>query len=781
MRIHLIIPLLLAVVLQGITPLAAQDGTPAELAGPELLKNGSFDEASGGTNCPFAHWAGRSGQNGAYTFETVQGKTGKAARISGSKAGRGDIHTMGDFSAKAGTVLRVRFWARTENLKGGAFANLEGDPDNDNGWHKINIDASKDWKLYEARVTVPKGKQGQEVPKLSLWIYHFGTGELYIDEVSACVVTVDEAATARREIERIRCWLKAVVPEMESAIHSKAPEELGDVEKTPSLRQAHFMRELAVKAIGKHQKTGGDFAIGIASGLEQVFIDEPFSGTFGQTLELTLARNEREGAQVAVISSGKALKDVAVALEGDLREPGGATLTAAQVRLAVVGYVDTSKGKRPYQSPKLGWWPDPLLPNTPFNVKAGECQPVLVTVEAPASAKPGTYAGRIAVSCGTVRAYLPLVVTVLPFAIPDKGQCASLTLAFEPGVLAKFYGNDPGEKIAERFALEAARNRLPPGTLLNGWGWKTPKVPKTGEGYDFTQLDRWIDLLKPHLTRFPLAVVPRFRKFGGGDYDENFKREFSAFIKAYAAHLKRKGVYEAAVLYNIDEASDSPKLREWEACKELYALSKKAAPDLRVMQCLNEYKGVQALAGHADIWDLYFGQYEQAGGPERLKAGDEIALAVCIWPAERPNLFIEYPLLDARVMPWLCFRTGAKGFEYWDLFQTWEANLDNKTWWQAGDGTRTAWKLDKPHGDGLLLYPGPGGTPISSLRFEALRDGLEDYEYLMLLAARVGKDPDAAALLKEARAVLVTGVTSYDRDPRKLLDLRKRIGAALSK
>ncbi|MCW8129826.1 MAG: DUF4091 domain-containing protein [Planctomycetota bacterium] len=759
----------------------AQDAAPAERAGPELIKNGSFDEAGDGTKCPFAQWVGRSGQNGAYTFELVLGKTGKAAKVAGTKAGRGDIHTLASFSAQAGATLRVKFWARTENLKGGAFANLEGDPD-DNGWHKINIDASKDWKLYEARVVVPKGAKGEDPPKLSLWIYHFGTGDLFIDEVSACVVTPDEAAAARRELEMVGNWARAMFPDAEVGTMSENL-KLDLLSKNPSPKPEDVARIRAsfLSGIAEREKTGGDFVVGVASSLTQVFLDEPYRGDFAPALKLSLARNEREGAQLVVVSLGKALKEVSVSLAGDLSGPGGAKLPASQVKLNLVGYVDTSKGKRPYQSQKLGWWPDPLLPNAKFEVKPGECQPVLVTVEASEATAPGTYKGELSVACATGKTTLPIEVNVRPFTLPIKGHCAALSLAFEPALIAKFYGGDEGEKIAERFALAAARNRLPPGTLLNGWAWKTPKVPKAGDGYDFAKLDRWIGVLKPYLTRFPLAQVPRFRKFGGGDYDERFKTEFAALIKAYAAHAKEQGIFDAAVLYNIDEASDHPKLREWDACKEMYALSKKAAPGLPVMQCLNEYKGVQALAGHADIWDLYFGQFEQAGGPERLKAGNEITLAVCIWPSEHPNLFVEYPLLDARVMPWICFRTGAKGFEYWDLFQSWNENLENKAWWTSGDGTRTAWKLEKPHGDGLLMYPGPQGEPLSSLRFESLRDGLEDFEYLTLLTERAAKDPGAAALLKEAREVLVTGVTSYDRDPRKMLDLRERIGAALSK
>jgi hypothetical protein len=79
------------------------------------------------------------------------------------------------------------------------------------------------------------------------------------------------------------------------------------------------------------------------------------------------------------------------------------------------------------------------------------------------------------------------------------------------------------------------------------------------------------------------------------------------------------------------------------------------------------------------------------------------------------------------------------------------------------------------------MYPGPGGTPLSSLRLEALRDGIEDYEYLVLLSERAKNNTEAAAQLKEASESLVTGATSYNRDPLKLLDLRRRIALLLEK
>lgn len=593
---------------------------------------------------------------------------------------------------------------------------------------------------------------------------------------------------ARQELNRMRSWLNDPVvsklppgslPELKTVM-----QRLRAAGMVPKSETAAPLRREVLTLLGKLHGGDGSFALGLTHGLDKVFVDGPFQGGFAETLRLYLARNESEGGQLVVISTGKELRNVSVRLEGRLTGTARseAFIPANQVNIELVGYVDTTIGKRPYKSPRPGWWPDPLLANRPFSVKADEAQPLLVTITTTRKTEPGEYVGKLIVSSGGVdKASIPLHVRVFGFELPARGHFATFALGCGPDKVADFYGGDPGDKIMERFVVEAFRHRMPPAELLNGWGWTAAKTPKRPDGsYDFASLDRWLELFKAGgVTRFPMVVVPRFKRFGGGDYSGEFRRELGNFIKEYAKHLKAKGLFDAAVMYNIDEASNDPDMREWEVCKELYRVSKQAAPDLPVLQCLNEYKGIRALAGYADIWDLYFGQYEKSGGPARLAAGDQVMLSVCIWPSGHPNLFIDYPLLDARVMPWIAFREGAKGFEYWEMFTSWKNNRQNRDWWQGS--TRTSWKLAKPHGDGLLMYPGPNGTPFSSLRLEALRDGIEDYEYLAMLSERAKLDPAAKALLNEATRSLVTGTTSYDRNPGKLLDLRKRIGLFLER
>ena len=70
----------------------------------------------------------------------------------------------------------------------------------------------------------------------------------------------------------------------------------------------------------------------------------------------------------------------------------------------------------------------------------------------------------------------------------------------------------------------------------------------------------------------------------------------------------------------------------------------------------------------------------------------------------------------------------------------------------------------------MYVYPGKDG-PISSLRLENFRDGIEDYE-LMVEAARRG-------IAFEIADDVTSDLTTYTTDPRKLRAQREQLIRAL--
>ncbi|MBM4045377.1 MAG: DUF4091 domain-containing protein, partial [Planctomycetes bacterium] len=79
------------------------------------------------------------------------------------------------------------------------------------------------------------------------------------------------------------------------------------------------------------------------------------------------------------------------------------------------------------------------------------------------------------------------------------------------------------------------------------------------------------------------------------------------------------------------------------------------------------------------------------------------------------------------------------------------------------------------NGNGYLLYPGPH----PSLRLKVLRDGAEDYGYLLALKSAKERlsghaKAEAEELLKIAPALLVN-THYFNRDPNAILDYRAKL------
>ncbi len=79
-----------------------------------------------------------------------------------------------------------------------------------------------------------------------------------------------------------------------------------------------------------------------------------------------------------------------------------------------------------------------------------------------------------------------------------------------------------------------------------------------------------------------------------------------------------------------------------------------------------------------------------------------------------------------------------------------------------------------PPGDSHIVYPGKTG-PLSSIRFEAMRDGIEDYELLMELAKA---NPEKS---NEICNSIVRTMTDYSLDPREFRQARLELLEALSR
>jgi len=200
--------------------------------------------------------------------------------------------------------------------------------------------------------------------------------------------------------------------------------------------------------------------------------------------------------------------------------------------------------------------------------------------------------------------------------------------------------------------------------------------------------------------------------------------------------------------------------------------------------------------GYVDLWTPVLHMLDPTQVEAAHRRGEEVWFYVCCVPRGRvPNLFIDQPAVEHRLLFWMAERFGLDGFLYWRA-TFWETR---DPWTETRSLTRRGTSFGC--GDGTLLYPPvrrPGSKdktvtgPVESIRWEMLRDGIEDREYFFLLRGTMRRlsmpprDRDAYRFLfGQAREMhnlpqrLVRSITDYENDPAVLHRARALPGATL--
>jgi Glycoside hydrolase 123, catalytic domain len=170
-------------------------------------------------------------------------------------------------------------------------------------------------------------------------------------------------------------------------------------------------------------------------------------------------------------------------------------------------------------------------------------------------------------------------------------------------------------------------------------------------------------------------------------------------------------------------------------------------------------------------------EFDRAPSLERAQRNRPVRL----WLASRkeafPSLRIGAHSAEARLIAWVCWGHELEGFTGGAL-NRWPGE-----WAETPSGKRTTWPVDAA-GSALLFYPGPRG-PAPSIRVEALRDGIEDFEYLAAFenAVRGGAITDKRATELSRRGRVPDGPTAVELDglARHIQETRVAIGRELTR
>lgn len=476
-----------------------------------------------------------------------------------------------------------------------------------------------------------------------------------------------------------------------------------------------------------------------------------------QTIDLEAAKNEYESGQVIVRANDAALTGVTVETTALVHDGGDAQIDAEDVHVYKQHYVEvTSVTSGAY--PK-GWYPDALVPmgtNESFDVGLGQNQGIWLTVKVPKNQPPGLYRGNVAVRAQGVSFDVPMTLNVWDFELSDEGHTQS-AFAIWYDQVAYYHNVAPNTpeywQLLENYYWFQTEYRLPPDDL---------PIPSGDVDQYIAQAERFLSNPKVNSFRIPY-------------YENDLPK-----TKQLVDKLREKGWLSKGYFY-LGGLIDEPPVEKYPLVRQLSEELTQIAPDVKHV-VTKEPNAL--LEGYVNTWAPLLHLYEKDYAQARQAAGDHVWWYTCVIPKHPyPSYHIDDDLLGARLLSWMQRENKVEGNLFWSttIFRKYNGTqyVDRNVW-------QDPLAFPGANGDGFLLYPGKElgiNGPVATIRIEAIREGMEDYEYLWSIedrmrsaAASLGLASfDVDAAMKPYYDRLYKSVSSYNERPEELLQVRREI------
>jgi len=487
----------------------------------------------------------------------------------------------------------------------------------------------------------------------------------------------------------------------------------------------------------------------------QAWVADPhkrvYPSSFGRDLakrKIELQACQNENIVVQLGARGPLPVQRLSAQTSDLVSSSGDRLPASLFRVRYPGLIPVDENAQ--------YTPDPLWPADSVALRPYQSQGVWIDLKVPKEARSGVYRGKIdIVRNGFPGATFEVSLEVLPISLPDPpGFHCYLNILVDPSSVARFnklplWGEDHWRQL-ERYVKNLAEHGQKTITAFivdDPWAgdtgfavrslveWKCPGEWKPGGAkrmsYDFEAFDRFVSLclragIGDHIESWSPLVQPgsdhsmliytdtqsgERRKLRLPAGSAEYEAVWGDFARSFQEHLRAKGWLDKTYLA-FDEIKS-------EVLDRVIPFFHRVAPDLKLMISGGDEKG-RHMAESREM-AFYYGHYSP-GSPAALpdiaarrKAGKRTLLYTAVYPYY-PNTFLFSEPLESRYLGWIVWKWGFDGYIRW-AWNFWPETLWDQPffkWWS---------------GDMFFVYPGPDG-PVDSIRWEMLREGLEDFECL---------------------------------------------------
>ena len=433
-------------------------------------------------------------------------------------------------------------------------------------------------------------------------------------------------------------------------------------------------------------------------------------------------------------------------------------------------------------------FPDYLRQEHRIGIDKGKFQPVWLTVRIPQNASDGVYKGKIIVTGDQGKETLPLILTVYPLTLPPDRHI-KIAVRFSVSSFDKYHGIE--EKYSEKwFAMlrKYAENMVEHRQNVLQAPMSAIKISRSASGelnFDFSLFDKIVQVFMNTGKMDYIETGYGLTRFGKDDWfstiielcDQIVRDEGKSvdvtlpgkdvvpfLLPAFERHLRQKGWLDKTLL----SVRNEPSVHNALIYNELSDYFHHLAPDLKQFESIETtmYGGLDIPGPKLDHLATWYDSFKEA-----QEKGTEICYYIVgIYQGSRfPDKTIDLPVMDSRIMPWLNYKYNLSGIKHWG-WNSWTDDPYNEVGQHLGDG----WHV-YPVKDGIL----------NSLRWEEMRNGIQDYECFRLLENKILtlKDSLGSRFLwidPRQRGVEISGkaVTNFaerTKDPSVLYNAKKEL------
>ncbi|GIP27911.1 hypothetical protein J23TS9_30410 [Paenibacillus sp. J23TS9] len=508
----------------------------------------------------------------------------------------------------------------------------------------------------------------------------------------------------------------------------------------------------------------GELDVWVVNSLKTVYRTSALPQNPVTSIQIVSAKNEYESSQIAV--RGASDFKITKVQFSDLVSANRKSIASSNLQYHFEEYElpDTVQpnlfnpervGEQIYPESDI---PDPLSNEKSMKTAANSTQPIFITSYVPSSAEPGVYQGNVTIKTNRGDYTVPLQVEVANVEIPQTSEAHFMNYiwamtngftwdgmqfgdassnAFDVGQYyygVKTYSNK-WFKLMDNFAkvmTEYRQNMIWVRTdlFLKETGTNLSEfVNGIPDDIDWSLFDRYMqifidrgmkDFANAHLIHI-LNYMPASEK---PDASWNTKLpdalpQTDAFLENYLTalhdHLVEKGWTKENGFtwyqHIRDEPIDDNATNYWTYIAKKV---KQIVPDFKTVDA--DPNGIllnEKTKPYVDVWVPLTPAFQEKKDQYKAEqaAGQDLWVYTC--EVNQPpwlNRFWTQPTLTGRLLYWNLFQDGVQGHLHW-------------AW--------NAWYVGSWYGDSTIVYPDTKNMTVkSSVRYEAQRDGLEEYELL---------------------------------------------------